>query len=71
MSYWIRSNGHVSLYNREKVDYDLSDSEDMMDLDHVRKAAVVVTSEKSDEHASFDEISYSTRQVSYSNPGVS
>ena len=44
---------------------------DVMDLDHVRKAAVVVTSEKSDEHARFDEIFHLTPQVSYSNPRVS
>jgi hypothetical protein len=60
VSYLLSSAGRVSCYDIARmpvVDYDLSDSTDVAILDHVSKAAMVVTSEKSSEFERFDKAS--------------
>jgi hypothetical protein len=54
----LHTDGHCSLYNKERVDYYLSDSVDITspDLSNVRFACVLATSEKSSESKQFEKL---------------
>mmetsp|Transcript_6732 Transcript_6732/g.6040 ORF Transcript_6732/g.6040 Transcript_6732/m.6040 type:complete len:265 (+) Transcript_6732:269-1063(+) len=56
VKYLFSTDGSISLYNGENVDYHLSDSVDITNFEHIKIGAVLVTSEKSSDSARFVKI---------------